>query len=262
MSAGFDRTVRLERSIWKLFAWLVVGAIAFCVIDFVGNRSGWVHADSLRRIFNIAREDSLHNFVSSVQELAIAGVALVMYLHARRTETRFARFEWGVALAFFTWVGLDDGAALHERIGTAAENGVAFFPSYAWQIIFVPIFTVALLVTGHVLFRTRRAPYTRELFVLAFGCYIVAVGLDYIEGHSGTYGSIASFFNVRYGVVSHYFRVVEEFLEDIGASLFLVTLLRHLLYTVGSFRIAVVGGAAADAADGSGAGLESDSWQS
>lgn len=239
MNEAFERTIDRERAVWKLLAWLIAGAAGFVVLDFVGNRSGWVHADSLIRLCNIGREDSLHNFVSSVQELAVAGVALVIYLQARKAETRFARFEWGIAFVFFAWVGFDDGAAIHEAIGTAAENSVTFFPSYSWQVIFVPIFTGCLAVTAHVLYRRRRAPYTVGLFLAAFGLYIVSVLLDYAEGRPGADDSIASFFGVRPGLVSHYSRVIEEFLEDGGASLFLIVLLRHLLYTVGSFRVVV-----------------------
>ncbi len=146
----------------------------------------------------------------------------------------------GVAVAFFAWIGLDDGAAIHERVGTAVEGGVAFFPSYAWQVVFVPIFTVAMLVTFHVVLRTRRASWTRTLFTAGLACYIVAVGLDYLEGRVGAYDHVASFLGVPLESVSHYSRVVEEFFEDFGASLILVALLRHLLSTVGSIRLSVV----------------------
>ena len=239
MTVDFERSLDRDRAPWKLLCWLVLGALAFSVLDYVGNRSHWISSDSLRDVANVGREDSLHNFVSSVQELAIAGVALVLYLHARRAETRWARFEWGVALGFFTWVGVDDGAALHERIGTALENDVSFFPSYAWQVIFVPIFTTAMLVTAHVVFRSRRASWTRTLFLAGFGCYVLGVVLDYLEGRAGAYDGLASAVGATVSTVSHYSRVVEEFAEDVGASLFLVVLLRHLLCTVGSFRLTV-----------------------
>ncbi len=146
----------------------------------------------------------------------------------------------GVAVAFFEWIGLDDGAAIHERVGTAVEGGVAFLPSYAWQVVFVPIFTVAMLVTFHVVLRTRRVSWTRTLFTAGLACYIVAVGLDYLEGCVGAYDHVASFLGVPLESVSHYSRVVEEFFEDFGASLILVALLRHLLFTVGSIRLSVV----------------------
>lgn len=249
MTVEFGRTLDRDRAPWKLLVWLVLGALGFSLLDYVGNRSDWVSSSSLHRLANVGREDSLHNFVSSVQELIVAAVALVLYLHARRTETRWARFEWGVAVAFFTWVGFDDGASIHERVGTAVEDGVAFFPSYAWQVVFVPIFTVALLITAHVVIRTRRAPWTRILLVAGFACYVLAVALDYLEGRFGAYDQVASTFAVPVETVSHYSRVVEELFEDVGASLFLVVLLRHLLFTVGSFRLAVVGRSAPDAAE-------------
>lgn len=236
----FERQVSRERTAWKLFAWLVAGALVFSVLDYVGNRSGWVDSSSLRRLFNVGREDSLHNFVAAVQELAVAGVALVAYLHARRTERRSVRLEWGVALAIFLWIGIDDGAIIHERVGTAIEEGVAFFPSYAWQVIFVPVFTIGLAVAYHVLARTRRAPWTRLLFLAAFCCYVTATGLDYVEGRDGAFETVAEWLDISWSTVSHYSRVIEEFFEDVGASLFLVTLLRHLLWTVPAFRITVV----------------------
>jgi hypothetical protein len=242
MRAPFERTIDRERAVWKLFAFLVAGALLFAIMDYVGNRSGWVGASSLRRLFNVGREDSLHNFTAAVQELAVAGVALVAYLHARRTETRWVRFEWGVTFAIFAWIGFDDGALIHERVGSAVSDGVAFFPSYAWQVIFVPVFTVGLAVAFHVLARTRKAPWTRTLFLCGFSCYVIATGFDYVEGRDGAFDTVASTLDVAWGTVSHYSRVIEEFFEDLGASLFLVTLLRHLLYTVPSFRLSVSDG--------------------
>lgn len=152
------------------------------------------------------------------------------------------RFEWGVAFAVFALIGFDDGSLIHERVGSAVSDGVAFFPSYAWQVIFVPLYSIGLATAFHVLARTRRAPWTRTLFLSSFACYVIAVGFDYVEGRDGAFDTIASTLGVAWGTVSHYSRVIEEFFEDVGASLFLVTLLRHLLYTVPSFRVSVSDG--------------------
>jgi len=81
-----------------------------------------------------------------------------------------------------------------------------------------------------------------RLFLAAFGCYAAAVILDFFEGEYDGYEGVASFFDVEYETVGHYSRVVEEVLEDWGASLLLIVLLRHLLYTVSSFRVTVAGG--------------------
>ena len=219
MTVEFERTLDSERAPWKLLFWLILGGLSFSVLDYLGNRSHWISSLSLRDVANVGREDSLHNFVSSAQELAVAGIAC----------------------AFFTWIALDDGAALHERIGTALEDSVSFFPSYAWQVISVPIFAAAMLVSVHIVFRSRRASWTRTLFLVGIGCYILGVALDYLEGRDGAYDGFASAVGASISTVSHYSRVVEEFAEDVGASLFLVALLRHLLCTVGSFRFTVSG---------------------
>lgn len=236
---GFERTIDRTRFVRMLFVWLLAGELLFVLVDYVFNRSHWIDSVDLRHLFNIAREDSLHNFVSSVQNLAVAGVVLVLYLHARRTAIRRLRFEWGVAFAFFLWLGLDDGSAIHERVGSALESELSFFPSYAWQIVFVPIFAAAALVTLHVVWSQRRVPWTLALFVGGLACFVLGVVLDYVEGREGLFDDISSGLGIDYSTVSHYNRVLEEFVEDLGSTFFLLTFLRLLLVTAAPLRLLV-----------------------
>ena len=67
---------------------------------------------------------------------------------------------WLILAVFFSYMAMDDGAEFHERVGSAykkiyqpeqslkvdaeGENvkGLTYYPSYPWQVIFVPIFGV------------------------------------------------------------------------------------------------------------------------
>src|SRR4029079_1479108 len=82
-----------------------------------------------------------------------------------RARSRWRSLGWAVVAAFFTYMAIDDGTQFHERIGTAVsvmhrrgagpQSGDLFaaFPSYAWQIVFVPglalLGAFTLLFLGH-----------------------------------------------------------------------------------------------------------------
>ncbi len=90
----------------------------------------------------------------SSQTLLIAlSVWFIFYLHHKLDiGEKSTKIAWAILASFFTFMAADDGAAIHERLGSTfelmaksanTETGntlLAYFPSYAWQIVVLPFY--------------------------------------------------------------------------------------------------------------------------
>jgi hypothetical protein len=130
---------------------------------------------------------------------------------------------------FFLYLAVDDGAAIHETVGTALGGRLSFFPSYAWQVVYVPVFAAAAVVVLELAWRHLRGERLRLLVVAGVALWVAAVILDYLEGRPDFYPSLADSLGQSNYTVFHFSRVFEELLEDFAATLFLVAFLQHLL---------------------------------
>ena len=137
---------------------LLRNLLIFCVsiemllftFDYYLNYAGGSHSSALRRLFSTSREDGLAGWVAVLQTAMIAVTLWAIYMVVRKTATRWQILGWQALLVFFCYLALDDGAHIHERLGTAyneAGDGFALgawtlelFPSYRWQIVFMPLF--------------------------------------------------------------------------------------------------------------------------
>jgi len=209
------------------------------LLDLLLNYFQLVESTSIQKIFNVAREQSLGTWFSVVQA-AIAGLVL-LGLH-RLTHTRQWRtWGWLVLALFFLYISADDAAKIHERLGgylwrlaASDESSLLgefsrFFPSYGWQWVFAPFFGAfglyILLFLWHQLPDNR----LRLTVVAAFGCWAIAIGIDFVEGREGFFESIAAALEVKKYTVSHPFLMAEEFLEMFGTSLFLCLFVQRFL---------------------------------
>jgi hypothetical protein len=125
---------------------------------------------------------------------------------------------------------------LHERIGSYASHlgGATFhrtesaFGSYTWQLVLGPPFAIAGLFMLVFLWRELdRQGWL--LAILAFACYAVAVGLDYLEGRPGSLTPLVPLLRLNIDSVRHAVRALEELLELLGTTLFLLSFLSRLL---------------------------------
>jgi hypothetical protein len=216
----------------NLFIALVALDLVLVFLDGTINYADWVSSAPVQRLFNVAREDSLANFLGSVETLAVGAVLWLVFLHARRTSSGWVVVGWGVLAAAFTYMGIDDGALVHERVGTAIDDGVSFFPSYAWQVVFVPLFAAAALLGALVVWRELPGRAERALLATGVLCYVGGVALDYVDGHGDTLPDLADDWGLGEYTVTHYAKVIEESLEWLGSTLFLVVFLAHLMRRV------------------------------
>lgn len=215
----------------NLFLFLLSLELLFVLLDIVFNYLAFIPNGSIQRLFNIAREDSLQAWVAGVQTVC---VGLVVWLIFAKTRGR----AWAAIAAFFTYLGVDDGAKIHERIGTAVKDfSSARVPasealletSYTWQFVFGPFFISMGLFILWFMWRELREPVLRWLIFAALACYGLAVGIDFVEGMPGAYAALGEYLGLTTKFTSHFGRVIEEFLELLGSSLFLVTFLKHFM---------------------------------
>lgn len=235
--------------LWWLIPGLVTAEIAIVMFDALVNELGWVPIGAAQRFFNITREDGLPNFFSSFQMLALSAVLLLITL-VTRGQNQGARSKlvwgWGLITALFFYMGVDDATKLHERMGTIFSELVTgsegspnpgllgqlydVFPSYTWQLVLGPVVAVAGLFVIIFLLRQLPALHLKLLICAAMGLFIIAVGMDFIEGmENGFMVRVADVFSTSTARAVHFSKSIEEFLEMVGTTIFLFVFLKTLM---------------------------------
>ncbi len=217
-------------------------------IDATVNYGKWIDIGAIRRLCNIAREDGLATWFQVAQTL-MAGITLWgIWLVSRQTgQPKKTILGWGILAAFFTFMSADDGAKIHERIGTTAgslmgDAGVEtsgsvgnrildMFPSYNWQLVVLPVFIALGLFMLYFLW--QQTPKSRHLLLAGVSCFAVAVGLDFFEGldelhPANIYTKLQTILELSEYTVSHFAKSLEEFLEMLGISFLWSLFANHL----------------------------------
>ena len=228
---------------------LVVGVcvgieITLVLLDaFVNVEHGSSHG-SIRRLFNITREDALPSFFAVTQTVLVSMTLwLIVALMRGRDGVRRVTIGWVVLAIFFTFMAIDDGSKLHERVGSAFKAATQMgesagaerrgqiwklYPSYAWQVVFGPLYMALGVFMVVFLWRVLDSFDQRVVVVAALACFVAAVGLDFIEGIDGAHEKVAKQWSARRYVVRHYSKSLEEFLEMFGTTLLLAVFLNHI----------------------------------
>jgi hypothetical protein len=215
----------------------------------------------LRRLCNVAREDGLAAWVATVQAAALACVAWLYWgVVRRRRAARFRRIGWLASALVLSWVAVDDGARVHEALGSMFDallerarrdpevTGIAAwlgrYPSYGWQLVVLP--PLALGGAGVFVFLARELTgrRARSLLVGVVFALGMAVAMDFVEGLDrehpwNAYARVAMipglddwshrrFEQSAWATVLHSARVLEELLEIAAGSVLLALLVDHL----------------------------------
>ena len=170
---------------------------------------------SIRRIFNIAREESFPTWFASSQALAVSLTAAGLWRMTRRRG-------WAWVSAFFLYVSIDDAAEVHERVSTALSDTfptlplLSDYPSFSWHLLIAPILAAGLLAVAAFLWRVDPSGRTKALVIAGLAAFAVSQGIDVLEGVDGLFEGWASDLGVADYTVGHGFRTVEEMLEMLG----------------------------------------------
>ena len=241
-------TLRSDVTTKRIF-WCLLGFELFIVfLDIFINHYRWSSVGSIRRMVNITREDSLSNWFSSIQAIVVGVVIWLTAISVRKQMqgNHYIRkfYCWAGIGSFYIYLGIDDAIKFHERIGTAfhvilfdddtSNEGVLgsiydSFPSYTWQMVFGPFFMAIGIFIIWFLWKALEPRRLWYWFLVGISLYAVAIGLDYVEGlDSEPYEGIAAFFSTKESRIEHLSKTLEEFLEMLGTTIFLIVFLKNM----------------------------------
>ena len=234
------------------FYWLWSACWVMVILDYLLAYRDITGAHVFRRVFSMTREETVANWYASILLFLIALTCFALSLLSKDNKT-IAR-PWLIFAGFFLYLSADDGARIHERLGsffrdlTEDKQGVfsGFFDqvlfftgSYAWLILVLPVLVgMALYMlrwgNKHV---TEQA--TREFVMMGVVCLSFAICLDYFEGLVNKDTISVANWPIEKKAIEHFQRVLEEFLEMTAFLLVLRGLWVHFLtLCVGSFTAA------------------------
>jgi hypothetical protein len=252
-SAAAEETSRvdLESLARRVLLFLLACELVMVFLDATLNHLEWTRVGSIQRLVNITREDGISNWFAASQEMLVAIVAGLVTWRVAGTANRFRTRGWAFLTLFFLYISFDDGTKFHERIGTwcketaagLADGGTPFFqhlldafPSYNWQVVFLPFFGAAGLFLLWFLWKEFDPPL-RRLMVIALGLFVLAVAMDWIEGLEDGWGFVHRATHWHTHTIVHFGKSIEEFIEMFATTLFLVAFLRHLARVGRGWRI-------------------------
>ena len=244
MNDGRAPDLRFRHYPWlvKLLAVCIVIQLSLVICDLTINWLDWSESGAIRRLFNITREDGLASLFAVIQTLAVAVTTwLIALLVSGTHSSRFLRVGWVFLAVFFTVMAIDDGAKVHERLGTVYKenNTEVYFFSYGWQKIIAPVYALCGVLMAAFLWCLGRDSIRRPFIVAALGLLASAMLIDFWEGVSNGYVYLLGIDPKDVDTVTHFSKSLEEFLEMLAMSLLLVAFLEYLLRLTWSVEIRI-----------------------
>ena len=241
------------RLIGLLFLVLLGAEVLFVLGDATINVERWVDSGPVRRFFNITREDGIASWFAVTQTWMLGLTAALLSAMVRaKGGSASSRVGWAILAAFFLYMAIDDGTQLHERVGSwvkamvlgegAESRAIGIFPSYTWQLVFLPIFGSLGVFMLWFLNRELTTTTDKVIVVMAVGLLVVAVIADFFEGIEkghplDLYSWLRQALDTSLGRVRHYAKSFEEFLEMFSMTLLWMVLLRHLVRIAPTFTV-------------------------
>ena len=168
--------------------------------------------EDLVGLFSLSYEGNLPTWYSSALLLACAVTLAVI----AQSAPRHARY-WSLLSAVFGYLSIDEAVGLHEQLNDLVHLGG---PLYFGWIVPAGI-AVLLLAAAYLRFLRALPAETRRRFVVAGALYVGGALL--MEVPLGLWTEARGDADLGYALIDF----AEESLEMIGATLFLLALLRH-----------------------------------
>ena len=186
--------VDTSRLATKILWFCLLCEIAFVILDYHVNYGRWTEIGAMRRMFNTAREDGLASWFAVTQTPLVSLTLWFIYALAKRGhQPRLKVVGWLVLALFFTYMAFDDGVQMHERLGSTfntvrerSGGSLDFFPSYTWQILFLPGFALLGGFTLCFLWLELHDGALRGALVLAILLLVFAVAWTSSKGWTTT----------------------------------------------------------------------------
>ncbi|MDM8515070.1 hypothetical protein QUF76_02635 [Desulfobacterales bacterium HSG16] len=242
--------IDIDRIAHSLLIVCIAIEIALVVLDVFINFYEYSSLKEIQRLCNIAREDSLASWIGSMQTFMIGmTLCLIVFLTRQASISWKITTGWLLLSLFFIYMAIDDGTEIHERLGSAFEmifkspdnsnvpmSGISslleFFPSYAWQLLFIPFFAGAGLFILIFLMNELKTRQSKIFAILALSCFVFAVGLDFFEGldknHQWNFHTyLQKEYQLEKYTVRHFSKSLEEFIEMLGMTFFWVSFIQY-----------------------------------
>ena len=227
-----------RRTLWTLFAVLLAIEVLLFVLDYFVNWQEASSRASIRKMFSTTEEHSIAGWFAATQTFVVAMAAGAVLLLTRYSGAALWRqIGWAVITVLFAYLSVDDGAAIHEHLGGGLKQTAGIgdviegYPSYSWHIVILPFFVATGLFMLIFLWKELTHRNERLGILAAFSCLALAVGQDFIEGTIEEY----DWFEINYGIDSatilHFAKSLEESLEMLGMTIFLIVFLSHMMRT-------------------------------
>ena len=180
--------------------------------------------------FDLAIEGNVPTLYSAVAILSCSALlALITHINWRKPDAN--RFYWLGLTILFLFLGIDEGTAIHEQIGSFLDN--YFDARGALYFFWVVPYGIATLSLGlvYLKFVWTLPADTRWRFVLAGVMFLSgALGIEMLGAREADLHDTTTLtYSILYSL--------EEMLEMLGIVVFIHALLRHLARETGGFTI-------------------------
>ena len=236
-------TVDAGRLLCVVFLFCLIIELGLVYLDLAINWQRWSEFGAIRRLFNITREDGLASWFAVTQTGLVALVVWAVFaIVSNRGAGKSRRAGWLLVALFFTYMAIDDGAMIHERVGSAFQKsqGIGLFPSYPWQMVVAPFFAMAGILMTFFLWRELPRSFDRWRVMAAIACFAIALAMDFVEGLDDGYRWLIDAFGWENEAIRHFSKSIEEFIEMLAMSILLVTFLGHVANMSGAIAVRFV----------------------
>lgn len=241
---GTALTLDSKQILWTVFGICLGIVILLFSLDWVINWQEVGSRVSIRKMFSTVDEHSIAGWFAATLTFVVAMAAwAIVILYQNSHATSWQRVGWIVIAVLFSYLSVDDGAAIHEHLGgglkqTAVVGDVInTYSSYSWHIVILPFFAAIGLFILVFLWDDLNHRHERIGILAAFSCLALAVGQDYIEGTIEEYDWFEATYGIDSPTILHFAKSLEECLEMLGMTLFLVVFLSHLMHSWPSIRL-------------------------
>jgi hypothetical protein len=97
-------------------------------------------------------------------------------------------------------------------------------------VLLAPVFAAMGVFLLYFLWREMPHPADRAMFLAAMTCLAIAVAMDFVEGMDDGYRWLIDTFDWSGETIRHFSKSIEEFIEMLGMTLFLVTFLGQIAH--------------------------------
>lgn len=213
--------IKIKRVAKFLITTIVVLAIASLAGQLIKYTTGHDSVFGLVSMFDLDKELSIPSFFSAIQ-LFIVGMLLIYIYFLRKEKEESDVLYWKWLSFIFVFLSIDEACSIHELLNKPTEillNTSGVF-KYPWTITY----GAGLILFGCCFFKfiTNLDKKTRYWMFLAFLIYVGgAIGMEMVSGlHTEIVG--------RENIIHSFITTMEETLEMIGVTVFLLALLDYL----------------------------------